>query len=834
MRSISRMLLAGAAGSVILAGLVITAPVAVAATSAPVATATPIPTATATPSPSASVTATPTPTATTSPSPTTTALAADGVTATDPTLAVQNAARNHSMGSTVAANEPTIGSGAQKQTQAFAATTPPGIPGLDVSGWQVLNASNWAAIAANGARFAYVKATESTDYVSSQFSEQYTDSFNAGLLHGAYHFATPNTSSGAAQANWFLDHGGQGTADGRTMPPLLDIEYNPYGATCYGLSVAQMVSWIADFSATVQARTGRLPAIYSTTNWWSTCTGNSGAFGANPLFIARYPNSISDGPGILPAGWSSYTIWQWADSGTFPGDQDVFNGSSLDLQTFGLQSSLVRTVANPSVYLVSGTVKYPVTNLDMLGALSPLGQVAYVPQSYLDQFTSAQAASRIARSPDGSMYFIDSGIKLQFSTCGQVADYGGTCTTTGYTQLTASQAGRFASGTGITPFMTSAGGPLYYITGGSKREVLDQASLTAAGLSGGVNSLSPSAVSYLPFGPPVVRDNVFVMKTGTTSGVFITGGKASAVDPSAAALAGLPGRAVGSLQSASIAKLPASTPFTGTFQSAADSSISVLSSDGLHAWPTAVGGASFTPVTVPASVLSAFPTASPIKAGSAIMSASGGTVYLVMPTDIRPISSWDALLALSPGASPAITAVPQASISSLPSGPVALVSGTLVRNVSSATVYLVNGVTNKIAFSSFDPATEAGFRSFSFTSDDRLAAYPTSSALLGFGVLCGTQKYVSAGGSIHSVPSSLASSYPFSYVQLDAFTCALAPKGVAANAFIRTPDGSIYYLDGGQKHPISSMTRYNQLANGQSYLDVVNGFAAGIPTGAAA
>lgn len=254
----------------------------------------------------------------------------------DPSLAVMNATHNHSMGSTIPKEQTISG---QPKMRLFAAVPlaagqPSGTPGLDVSGWQTLTLADWTAAYANGARFAYVKATEGTDYTSSQFSEQYNDSSSAGLIRGAYHFATPNTSSGAAQANFFVSNGGGWSADGKTLPPMLDIEYNPYGDTCYGMAGAEMVSWIKDFSDTVLARTGRLPAIYSTTDWWTRCTGNSPAFSANPLFIARYTTSGS--VGTLPAGWPNYTFWQWADSGVFPGDQDVFNGNTAQLSTLAV------------------------------------------------------------------------------------------------------------------------------------------------------------------------------------------------------------------------------------------------------------------------------------------------------------------------------------------------------------------------------------------------------------------------------------------------------------------------------------------------------------------
>lgn len=163
--------------------------------------------------------------------------------------------------------------------------------------------------------------------MSSLFHVKYHDTHqndsgatNAGLIRGSYHFARPDVSSGATQANYFLANGGGWSADGITLPGALDIECtyshfaraypilngvrtdNPYGATCYGLSQSAMVAWIKDFSNTYHSKTGRYPVIYTTTDWWKTCTGNASGFqNDNPLWIARYASSI----GELPAGYSS-------------------------------------------------------------------------------------------------------------------------------------------------------------------------------------------------------------------------------------------------------------------------------------------------------------------------------------------------------------------------------------------------------------------------------------------------------------------------------------------------------------------------------------------------
>ena len=126
--------------------------------------------------------------------------------------------------------------------QAFPAAPAATVEGIDVSSHQ--GNVNWAGQWSAGKRFAYTKASEGNYYTNPYFAQQYNGSYNVGMIRGAYHFATPNDSSGANQANYFVDRGGAWSRDGRTLPGALDIEYNPYGATCYGLSASAMVSWI--------------------------------------------------------------------------------------------------------------------------------------------------------------------------------------------------------------------------------------------------------------------------------------------------------------------------------------------------------------------------------------------------------------------------------------------------------------------------------------------------------------------------------------------------------------------------------------------------------------
>jgi GH25 family lysozyme M1 (1,4-beta-N-acetylmuramidase) len=229
-----------------------------------------------------------------------------------------------SMGSTIRAHDPSIISPKPIGPD----SSIPHLPGIDVSSNQ--GAIDWAGISSD-LDFVYAKATEGTYYQNPDFAAQYDGPYRHGVLRGAYHFAIPSNSGGTAQADYFIAHGGGWTGDGATLPGALDIEYNPYGPECYGLSVAAMNGWIWNFVNEYAAREHAYPVIYSTTDWWRACTGDATGFGQyDPFWVASYSSA---GGVRLPAGWSFYTFWQYSDRGRLPGDQDVFNGAVAQLRT---------------------------------------------------------------------------------------------------------------------------------------------------------------------------------------------------------------------------------------------------------------------------------------------------------------------------------------------------------------------------------------------------------------------------------------------------------------------------------------------------------------------
>ncbi|MFE2755566.1 lysozyme [Actinosynnema sp. NPDC059335] len=231
----------------------------------------------------------------------------------------QERVEDHEAGSQIAKHE-----GATPVTAADLVVGGPTVLGIDVSSHQ--GDVDWPHWWNQGVRFAYVKATEGTGYRNPNYGQQYQGSYDVGMVRGAYHFALPDRSDGAAQAHYFVDNGGGWTADARTLPGALDVEYNPYGDDkCYGLTPEAMVAWIRQFSDTYLARTGRPPMIYTSTSWWDLCTGRTADLsGTNPLWVARYADAV----GPLPHAWAAQAIWQYTST---PIDHNLFNGTMDDL-----------------------------------------------------------------------------------------------------------------------------------------------------------------------------------------------------------------------------------------------------------------------------------------------------------------------------------------------------------------------------------------------------------------------------------------------------------------------------------------------------------------------
>jgi GH25 family lysozyme M1 (1,4-beta-N-acetylmuramidase) len=218
----------------------------------------------------------------------------------------------------------------------------PLLPGVDtaaiqqtVSAWNTANAST-----DGGVSFAFMKATQSTDYPDPGFSASWASAKDAGVVRGAYHFFNP-TVDGAAQASWFLSH--MGRLDAEDLSPVLDVECPTGAANCLGYTPngsgattaanfrANMLGWLD----AVEYATGRKPIVYTYLDFFEG-TGASGTtaadggpenvdttgFDSYPLWNADPAGTACSGGGksfYVPSPWTQAAAWQYLGDVTVAG-----------------------------------------------------------------------------------------------------------------------------------------------------------------------------------------------------------------------------------------------------------------------------------------------------------------------------------------------------------------------------------------------------------------------------------------------------------------------------------------------------------------------------------
>lgn len=158
-----------------------------------------------------------------------------------------------------------------------------------------------------------LKATEGLDWCDPLFEVRFAKAWEAGVLVGAYHFASGN-GSGASQADHFVARvrAVAGAAFDEVLL-ILDWETNP--SKKYGdMSVANAEAFVSR----VHELTGRWPVFYSFTSYMrARLKTPSVVLGRCALWQAQYGERPS-----RPASptWQRIELWQYTNGGDGPAD----------------------------------------------------------------------------------------------------------------------------------------------------------------------------------------------------------------------------------------------------------------------------------------------------------------------------------------------------------------------------------------------------------------------------------------------------------------------------------------------------------------------------------
>jgi lysozyme len=202
------------------------------------------------------------------------------------------------------------------------------VKGVDVSHYD--GAIDWPTVHAAAISFAFVKATESTDYTDPQFAGNWAAMKSAGVVRGAYHFFHPDVDP-SAQMTFFLhtieSAGGLVAGD---LPPAIDFEVTN------GVADATIAANLKTAILALQTATGMTPIVYTSPSFANGILP-AGFGSTSTLWVANWQVSCPS----LPAAWTGWKFWQSSDSGKVPGissaavDLDEFDGTLDELQMLG-------------------------------------------------------------------------------------------------------------------------------------------------------------------------------------------------------------------------------------------------------------------------------------------------------------------------------------------------------------------------------------------------------------------------------------------------------------------------------------------------------------------
>jgi hypothetical protein len=129
---------------------------------------------------------------------------------------------------------------------------------------------------------------------------------------------------------------------------------------------------------------------------------------------------------------------------------------------------LVQAPGDHTVYLLSGSTAYTIRSVNVMNDFAALGPVRIVPAGVINTYTSGGTLTNMVGDPGGTLYLVNANIKLPFSSCDMIADYGYSCGQV--SDLTTLQLNKLVNGPPVTSTMRSvSNGTVYYVSGGSKR-----------------------------------------------------------------------------------------------------------------------------------------------------------------------------------------------------------------------------------------------------------------------------------------------------------------------------------------------------------------------------
>lgn len=201
--------------------------------------------------------------------------------------------------------------------------------GIDVSSYQ--GEIDWKVLSSKGIDFAFIKATEGSEYVDERFGYNLENALKTDLFCGAYHFFSFD-SSGKEQAEHFIK-----TVEKKSgmLAPVIDLEfYGEYEKT--PKDSHDVVPEVSDMVKALEEHYGIKPIIYATGKSYDKYIKGS-ELDDYPLWIRNVY--------FKPMFAGDWVFWQYSDDAKLEGykgdeehiDMDVFFGDKEKLKDYTIK-----------------------------------------------------------------------------------------------------------------------------------------------------------------------------------------------------------------------------------------------------------------------------------------------------------------------------------------------------------------------------------------------------------------------------------------------------------------------------------------------------------------
>lgn len=207
--------------------------------------------------------------------------------------------------------------------------------GCDVSDFQPH--VDWAAVAASGIGFVFVKAQEGVTLHAQLLGSHWGGAGSAGLQRSAYHFFR-TTSDPREQIRVFLADVAAVEAEHgvHELPLAIDVEAQHQGDVAAQLGGLTPDAFLDRVEAAVDEFVklrGTPPVIYCGPGLWNLLPRRGNVEARCALWLADYTP-----PATLPGMWLKWTFWQTSDRQPIPGigpcDVNIFNGTLAELRAW--------------------------------------------------------------------------------------------------------------------------------------------------------------------------------------------------------------------------------------------------------------------------------------------------------------------------------------------------------------------------------------------------------------------------------------------------------------------------------------------------------------------